>query len=122
MPLAGLWETWASPERREIDTAAIVTTDANGTLAAIHDRMPAILDGAALDDWLDPRTEPAEAVALLRPAPDGSLDLVPVSTRVNKAENDDPGVQAPLHRPGTADAEPAGGLPARNEDGQGALF
>ena len=43
MPLAGLWETYSSPDGGEIDTAAIVTTDANGTLSAVHDRMPVIL-------------------------------------------------------------------------------
>lgn len=122
MPLAGLWETWASPDG-EIDTAAIVTTDANGTLAAIHDRMPAILDGANLDGWLDPQTGPGEAVALLRPSPDDWLDLVPVSSRVNKAENDDAGVQEPL---AVADAVPpfsrADAPPPNDEDGQGALF
>src|SRR6204780_1307890 len=37
---AGLWETWTGPNGEEVDTAAIVTTRANRTLAAIHERMP----------------------------------------------------------------------------------
>ena len=40
---AGLWETWTGPNGEEVDTAAIVTTRANRTLAAIHDRMPVIV-------------------------------------------------------------------------------
>jgi putative SOS response-associated peptidase YedK len=31
---AGLWETWTGPNGEEMETAAIVTTDANPTLAA----------------------------------------------------------------------------------------
>src|SRR5258708_38415229 len=40
MGLAGLHETWAGAEGSEVDTACIITTMANGTLAAIHERMP----------------------------------------------------------------------------------
>ena len=32
---------------------AILTVAANDTVAPIHDRMPAILDPADYDDWLD---------------------------------------------------------------------
>src|SRR5579864_6239784 len=38
---AGLWETWAGPNGEEVDTACIITTAANRTLALLHDRMPA---------------------------------------------------------------------------------
>lgn len=40
---AGLWETWTGPNGEEVDTAAIVTTRSNRSLAAIHDRMPVIV-------------------------------------------------------------------------------
>jgi putative SOS response-associated peptidase YedK len=36
---AGLWETWHG-EKEPLDTFAILTTDANATVAATHDRMP----------------------------------------------------------------------------------
>lgn len=42
--MAGLWETYIHPNGSEIDTATIVTTDANGTVSALHNRMPVILD------------------------------------------------------------------------------
>src|SRR5690606_10641104 len=45
MSLAGLLSTWAGPNGEEVDTVALVTTDANAELAAVHNRMPAILEG-----------------------------------------------------------------------------
>jgi putative SOS response-associated peptidase YedK len=99
MPLAGLWETYTDPNGGEIDTAAIVTTDANGTLSAVHDRMPVILSPDDIGAWLDVRDERADVMGLVRPCPEDWLDVVPVSSRVNKVENDDSSVQEPLSEP-----------------------
>ena len=41
---AGLWESWMDAEGNELDSAAILTTQANETLAPIHDRMPVVID------------------------------------------------------------------------------
>lgn len=91
MALAGLWETWSSPDGSEIDTAAIVTCGANGLLAALHDRMPAILAPADVDRWLDLREVDARAAAgLCRPCPEDWLTLKPANPRVNDHRNDDP--------------------------------
>ena len=71
MPLAGLWETYTDPTGSEIDTAAIVTTDANGTLSAVHDRMPVILARETIAAWLDVGgVDDKEAMTLVRPCPD----------------------------------------------------
>jgi putative SOS response-associated peptidase YedK len=72
-------------------SCAIVTTSANDLLAPIHDRMPVVLPASVWDDWLDPSEHDLGALAaLLRPAPDEWFDVYPVSTRVNKADNNDP--------------------------------
>src|SRR5215471_16638730 len=42
LAFAGLWETWMGPNGEEMETAAIITTFANQTLASIHGRMPVI--------------------------------------------------------------------------------
>ena len=89
---AGLWETWHGADGSEIDTAAIVTTDANAPLKPIHDRMPVVIAPKDFETWLSSATDPAEAAALLKPAPDDLFALTPVSTRVNSADNDDPGL------------------------------
>ncbi len=96
MALAGLWETWSGKDGSEIDTAAIVTCAANGTLAAIHERMPAILDPDAVGPWLDIReVDAGRAAALCRPCPEAWLDLDPVGPRVNDVRNDDAGLMDP---------------------------
>lgn len=94
MPLAGLWETYSDASGGEIDTAAIVTTDANGLLSGIHDRMPVILSRDDVAAWLDVDAgDDKEALRLIRPCADHWLDATPVSTRVNKVANDDAALQ-----------------------------
>jgi putative SOS response-associated peptidase YedK len=61
---------------------------ANAELAEIHDRMPAVLEGDAIGEWLD--GDPESAVNLLVPAEPGRLWAREVSTRVNSVRNDDP--------------------------------
>ena len=63
MVFAGLYEWWRdplaaddSPEKWLLSTA-ILTRDATGELAGIHDRMPVFLSPELLDEWLDPHTE-----------------------------------------------------------------
>lgn len=52
LPLAGIWEEWLSPQGI-VCSAAIVTTQANGTVSQVHDRMPVILTPDLIDIWLD---------------------------------------------------------------------
>lgn len=125
---AGLWETYADPAGGEIDTAAIVTTDANGLMSAVHDRMPALLDEAGVAAWLDVEAVPdREAATLVRPCPNDWLDLTPLGPRVNNVRHDDPSVQepiaAPLPRPvPEASRETPLAPRSSDEDEQGALF
>jgi putative SOS response-associated peptidase YedK len=96
MALAGLYASWMGPNGEEIDSVATITVPTNGQLSYIHDRMPAILDEAAIDDWLNVRdVRAAEAHQLAVPLPDGVLKFHPVSTRVNSARDDDPGLVEP---------------------------
>lgn len=88
---AGLYEQWMGADGSEIDTMAIVTVPANDTVSEVHDRMPAILDPALFDAWLDCRSgEGGEAQAMLTPAPDGVLDIRTVSRQLNNPRNDGP--------------------------------
>jgi putative SOS response-associated peptidase YedK len=100
--LAGIWESWRHPETGEIFRSfCVVTTDANELLAAIHHRMPVILDPASFDRWLSPLDpDPRD---LLVPYPAELMMTWPISTRINKADNDDAAIldRASPSEPGT---------------------
>jgi putative SOS response-associated peptidase YedK len=89
LSFAGLWDRWKSPETGEhVISCTIIVTDANELARPIHDRMPVVLDKAALGRWLSGEG----GTELLKPAAEGRLRMWPVSRRVNKTEtgNDDP--------------------------------
>ncbi|HZP18600.1 MAG TPA: SOS response-associated peptidase [Bauldia sp.] len=91
LALAGIWETWMGADGSEIDSACILTTAANDTVAPIHDRMPVVIGRPDFGRWLESR-DPVDD--LLRPASDALLSARPVGTRVNDFRNDDPGLLA----------------------------
>jgi putative SOS response-associated peptidase YedK len=91
LAFAGLWETWTGLNGEELETAAIVTTTANTTLAPVHDRMPVVVPPDAFDLWLNCAEVDAQtAAALIVPAPDDLLEAYPVSSAVNRVANDEP--------------------------------
>ncbi len=121
LAFAGLWEEWrghgedrpAEPLR----TATIITTEANATMAPIHDRMPVVLPRSAWDRWLDPEVTSVDDLAgLLVPAPARLLVLRAVGAAVGNVRNEGPELVAPVAPdPASAvtDAEP---LPDPGED------
>jgi hypothetical protein len=74
-------------------TFAIITTDANEVVAEIHDRMPLILAHADYTRWLSDEPDPGD---LMRLFPAEPMRMWPISTRVNKPENDDPSIVEPI--------------------------
>lgn len=86
---AGIWEAWRKPDGQILKSFAIVTTDANERIAAIHDRMPVMLPAAAEDAWLAPDTPADRLQALLAPYPAELTDRYRVDARVNSVKNDD---------------------------------
>ncbi|QRM54844.1 SOS response-associated peptidase [Sinorhizobium sp. BG8] len=94
---AGLMETWSSADGSEVDTGAILTTDANSAIAPVHDRMPVVIRPEDFARWLDCKTqEPREVADLLSPVEDDFFEAVPVSDRVNKVANVGPDLQVPV--------------------------
>jgi len=86
LAFAGLWDRRGTEE-----SCAIVTTEANALLEPLHDRMPVILCGEAVDRWLDPG---AHDFATLRDALDpwapDLIEIYPVSSRVNRVGHEGP--------------------------------
>jgi putative SOS response-associated peptidase YedK len=102
---AGLYESWRDPKTDAWQrTFTILTTDANETVAPVHDRMPVILPPERIDEWLfvPPREPEQESYAeilrgVLVPADAGVLVATEVSRRVNSVQNDDEACLAPAN-------------------------
>jgi putative SOS response-associated peptidase YedK len=88
--MAGLLEHWRGPEG-DVATFAILTTDANGMLAEIYDRMPAIIRPEDYATWLDPEQEDVTVQqALLGPYPEQLMEAHRVGRRINNPANEGP--------------------------------
>jgi putative SOS response-associated peptidase YedK len=97
MAMAGLWETWRSPEGERIRSFTIATTTPNELCAELHNRMPVVLKPEVWPMWLG--EEPAEAArlrALLAPYPSEDMICWPVSPRVGNVKNNDPSLIEPI--------------------------
>jgi putative SOS response-associated peptidase YedK len=66
---------------------AVLTTEAAGPVARVHNRMPVLLPRERVQAWLEKPDS-----GLLIPAPDDFLTATEVSPRVNDVKNDDPSV------------------------------
>ncbi len=62
---AGIWEHWMDPDGSELESMAIITTEANEALSPIHHRMPVVMRREDFARWLDPDECAGD---LLRPA------------------------------------------------------
>ena len=124
LAFAGLWESWMGPNGEELETAAIVTTQASRSIAHIHDRMPVIVPPEAFDFWLDPKVDAHTAAAVIQPAPDASIEAYEVSSAVNRTANDAPKLLEPLREPEPEEPKPAPkrAKKERVDDGQASLF
>ena len=92
---AGLWERWEGRET-PVETFTVITTAAAPGIRAVHDRQPAIIAPDRFTEWLDPATPEDRLLALAREAPAGPYSVRPVSLRVNRVANDDPGILTPI--------------------------
>jgi putative SOS response-associated peptidase YedK len=92
LAFAGVWDSWRPREGAPVESFAIITTEANGLMAPIHDRMPVVLPTLAWGPWLDASTPVAELKKLLQPAPEGMLVAHRVDRRVGNVRQDDPGL------------------------------
>ncbi|MCX7312155.1 MAG: SOS response-associated peptidase [Alphaproteobacteria bacterium] len=121
---AGLWETWTGPNGEEMDTAAIVTTEANATMGAVHHRAPVIVPPEQFDFWLDCRNvDETMAAGLIVKAPEGLMEVREVSPAVNRVANDTVALLEPYSAEAVEPAmEPARKKRQATDSGQGSLF
>ncbi len=87
--VAGLWETWKSPEGQLIQSYTLLTQPPSESIADIHDRMPAILRRDQEAHWLATDISPAEALSMIAPYPPEALRAYRISDRIGKVTEND---------------------------------
>jgi len=102
LALAGLWEQWwggpgadagDGDDRPVLRTCTVITTEAGPDMGDIHHRMPVVLEGDVLEEWLDPANhDKPELESLLVPSPAGTLAHRAVGREVGNVRNDGPGL------------------------------
>lgn len=95
---AGVYRYWEVEPGTKLGTYSILTTQANQTLAPIHNRMPVILDASTENLWLDPKAAPESVERLFTPYKDSKLDVYAVSKNVNTSRNDAASLLEPINR------------------------
>jgi putative SOS response-associated peptidase YedK len=82
---AGLWESWSSKDTGEIlETATIITTEANEFMSRLHHRMPVVFEAGAADAWMQGDNDALANAAANMP----QFRAWPVDKRVNNARNE----------------------------------
>ena len=87
LPMAGLWTTWESTENEIIKSYTVITTAPQKEISHIHNRMPAILNPMAIDEWIHCEKTPSNQamtnlVSMVKP-----LAFHPVSSFINSPKN-----------------------------------
>ncbi|MGH8913164.1 MAG: SOS response-associated peptidase [Acidimicrobiia bacterium] len=92
MAFAGIWASRLDPGTDLWHrTCSIITTGAEGVVAAIHDRMPVSLAPEMWDPWLDRELrDPDAAMGLLQPIDPEEIMEHAVSSLVNSVRNNSP--------------------------------
>ena len=98
LAFAGIFDHWISPEGEIRDSVAIITRDAVGDLAKVHNRMPLFLPRERWGAWMDSNVTDVEEIRTLMqvPDPDAHLRYWPVSTLVNSIRNNGAELIAPI--------------------------
>lgn len=97
LPLAGLWEQRLDKSAgKEQLSCTILTREASTAMRPIHERMPVILPFAAVDRWLDPAQQNAEALQhIFGEAVLDGFRFQEISRRINNPAHEGPEALAP---------------------------
>lgn len=89
LSIAGIWSSWVAPNGEVMETASIITQEAQGELEAIHSRMPVFMPVDRWKQWLDPKENNVELLKSLMMVenPDSLVTARPVSSAVNTVAN-----------------------------------
>lgn len=101
--MAGIWETWVGEHNQHFDSYTILTTHANALMAKYHERMPVILSGERLEQWLEPsitKLNADERRELFAPIDPELMSCRPANPIVNNNRSEGPEcLEAPASAP-----------------------
>ena len=106
--LGGLWDRWEK-DGLTVLSFTILTTQASDGLRRIHARQPVILSKSEALDWLDTNIGTRDLEFLLQPRLPVALELVPVSTVVNKSTNQTRECMEPVGESASLEIDTQGG-------------
>ncbi|MEE8365211.1 MAG: SOS response-associated peptidase [Gammaproteobacteria bacterium] len=86
--MAGIWEHWQDAAGNEIQSCAIITTEANHSMSDIHHRMPVHITPDNYNAWLDCSSEKTDIPDALIRDTSPRYQYYAVNTTVNNARNE----------------------------------
>lgn len=100
LAFAGVWNSWRQGPDRWL-TFSVLTAEAVGELAAVHDRMPLVLPNDRWERWLSGSTSSGDLEAMLTPRTDfiATFEIRPVGQRVGDVRNGGPELVARVSVP-----------------------
>ena len=94
--MAGIWEHWQDADGNEIDSCAVITTEARGAMRELHERMPVYVAPEDYAAWLDCRSEDTAAADRILRETDPEYQYYAVSSAVSNSRNEGPDLIRPL--------------------------
>lgn len=97
MTFAGIWSGWKDPATDQWTRRfSILTTEAQGVISNIHDRMPVVLPEDVWEPWIDRElTDPEAALGLISVVDPDLIMEYAVTSRVNSVRNNGPELRDP---------------------------
>lgn len=91
--IAGLWESWSSPDGSILESCTLLTTEANEAMKPLHHRMPVIVEPDDYAMWLGSGTDEERNYLddlhhLMRPYRSDPISARAVSLYVNNSRNE----------------------------------
>ena len=86
--MAGIWEHWQDAEGNEIQSCAVITTEAKGAMQELHQRMPVYIAPPDYAAWLDCSSDKTDTADRLLHDTVPDYQYYAVSTAVSNSRNE----------------------------------
>lgn len=93
---AGIWERWQDAEGNELQSCAILTTEAVGEMQTVHHRMPVVIRDNNKKDWLNHQSESTALAMDCIADLNHDFEVYRVDSLVNSTRNDSSNLILPV--------------------------